>query len=246
MLTLVAVVMLVLMFSEKNRIQTQLADILNNQSEIKQRITHLEQQQKSFLDLLTQQQNRPRQANRNQGPGDNPDKVYELPIAHSPVKGNKDAAVTIVEFSDYQCPYCRKFHPELNKALAAYPNDVKYILKHFPLTMHSQAKPAAKAAFAAGEQGKYWEMSELLLANGRNLNEVMFNQFADQLGMNVEQFVKDYHEKDQQWEQMIRNDMSLGAQSGVRGTPTFFINGHKTRARNFTSFKREIDRVLKQ
>jgi len=64
--------------------------------------------------------------------------------------------------------------------------------------------------------------------------------------MGVEQFAKDYYEKDHQWEQMIRNDISLGAQSGVRGTPTFFINGHNTCARNFTSFKREIDGILKQ
>lgn len=244
-LGLAAVVLLFLVFSKHNTIQTQLADILSRQHEIQQRILSVEDQQKNLATLVIQRQNRPSIANRTQRPSENPNKIYDLPIAHSPVKGNKNAAVTIIEFSDYQCPYCRKFHPELNKVLAAYPNDVKYILKHFPLNIHHQAKSAAKAALAAIEQDKYWEMSELLLANGRHLNEHIFPQLAVQLGMNVDQFLKNYNENGQRWEEMIRKDMALGARAGVRGTPSFFINGKKTRARDYSSFKQEIDAILK-
>ncbi|MFA5260688.1 MAG: thioredoxin domain-containing protein [Candidatus Omnitrophota bacterium] len=173
-------------------------------------------------------------------------KVYKLDAAHSPVKGNPSAPITIVEFMDIQCPYCSRFHPVVDEVLAAYPDKVNFILKNFPLQFHSGARPAAKAAFAAGEQGKYHEMIKLLLDNNRELTENKFKELAGQLGLNVEKFMNDLKEKDAQYEGWIQQDIMLATQSDVRGTPTFFLGGRKTTARDLGNFKTQIDALLKQ
>ena len=173
-------------------------------------------------------------------------KVHNIPVAHSPVIGNKNALVTIVEFVDFQCPFCARFHKPVTEILKAYPNDVNYILKNFPLSFHPQARPAAKAAFAAAEQGKYKEMVDALLASGNSLSEDTFKNIAKDIGLNVNKFLKDYKDKDAQWERYIQTDISLAGQVGVRGTPTIYINGRKTTARDFLSFKNEIDAILNE
>ncbi len=173
-------------------------------------------------------------------------KIHTIDIAHSPIRGNPRAPVTVVEFLDFQCPFCQRFHPPVQQALKAYPQEVNYVLKNFPLSFHPQARPAAKAAFAAGEQGKYWEMTDLLLQNAANLSEEKFKELAQQLKLNVNKFLKDYKEKDAKWEELINKDISLGGQVDVRGTPTFYINGRKTSARDFNAFKTEIDKILNE
>lgn len=177
-------------------------------------------------------------------PPEDPTKIYTIPLAHSPVKGDKNASITIVEFVDFQCPFCARFHPPVLEALKVYPKDVNYVLKNFPLSFHAQAKPAAKAAFAAGEQGKYWEMADALLENGKSLNEETFKRLAGEVGLDVTKFMDDYANEDEKWEEYINKDMALAQQVGVRGTPTFYINGRKTNARDFSSFKKEIDQIL--
>jgi protein-disulfide isomerase len=183
-------------------------------------------------------------AARQAPPAEDLSKVHTIPVVHSPVRGNKKASVTIVEFVDFQCPFCARFHPPISEVLKAYPNDVNYILKNFPLSFHQQARIAAKAAFAAGEQGKYWEMADALLENGKALSEEKFKETAGNLGLNVEKFMDDYKNKDAQWEKWIQEDMDLAQTVDVRGTPTFYINGQKTNARDFSSFKSEIDKIL--
>jgi protein-disulfide isomerase len=177
-------------------------------------------------------------------PAEDPNKVYDIDVAHTPVAGNKNAPITLVEFVDFQCPFCARFHPPMVEAANAFPKKVNYMIKNFPLSFHPQAKSAAKAAFAAGEQGKYMEMADALLTNGSNLTEELYEQLAKDLGLNVKKFLKDYKEKDDQWEDYIQEDMALGGRVDVRGTPTFFINGKKTRARDAASFKREIEQIL--
>ncbi|MFA5059417.1 MAG: thioredoxin domain-containing protein [Candidatus Omnitrophota bacterium] len=173
-------------------------------------------------------------------------KVYKIDVGSSPVLGNKNAKVTIVEFSDFQCPYSQRFHPVVAEVLKAYPNDVNYILKNYPLGFHPNAKPAAKASLAAGEQGKYWEMVEALFANGKELSEEKYKELAKQIGINVDQFSKDLKEKDAQWEKMIAADLKTVEEVDARGTPTFYLNGKKTRARDLAGWKAEIDAVLKE
>ncbi len=171
-------------------------------------------------------------------------KVYQIDIAHSPVLGKKDAVVTITEFVDFQCPFCARFHPVVLEAQKAFPGKVNVVLKHFPLPFHQAAIPAAKAALAAGEQGKYWEMVDGLLKNNKDLTEKKFKELAKGLGLNVAKFMKDYTDKNTLWQTYIQEDMSLGEKSQVRGTPTIYINGRKTKARGIEGFKEEINKLL--
>ena len=181
-----------------------------------------------------------------QRPQEDYNKEYKLEAGHSPIKGNPAAPISIVEFMDIQCPYCSRFHPVVDQVLATYPDKVNFILKNFPLQFHPMAKPAAKAAFAAGEQGKYYEMINLLLDNSRALSEEKFRELAGQLGLNVEKFTDDLKKKDAQYEEWISQDIMLGTQSDVRGTPTFFVGGRKTMARDLAAFKTQIDALLKK
>ncbi|MCR4337789.1 MAG: DsbA family protein [Candidatus Omnitrophica bacterium] len=177
-------------------------------------------------------------------PSEDLTKVHQIDIGKSHVRGNKEAPITIVEFVDFQCPYCARFHPVLNEVLAEYPDQVNYILKNFPLEFHQQAKGAAKAALAAGEQGKYWEMAELIFKNQRSLNKEKFEELAKEVGLNVEKFREDLEKKDAEWEKIIEEDLKLGQQVEVQGTPTFYINGRKTMARSKEEYKKAIEEIL--
>ncbi len=152
--------------------------------------------------------------------------------------------VEIVEFSDFQCPFCSRFHPVIEQVLAAYPGKVSYVIKHFPLQFHPQAKPAVKAIFAAGEQGKYWEMVDLILKDNRDVSDAKLEEYAKQLNLNMKKFGESFADKDGKFEKLIQTDIELAGKTDVRGTPTFYINGKKTMARDLDSFKREIDAIL--
>src|SRR3989338_2850142 len=115
--------------------------------DLQRRVTVLE----TKIENVGQQPQRPQQP---QVPDEDYSKAYEIPVAHSPVRGVKNAPITIVEFADFQCPFCSRFHTPILEVLKAYPDKVNYMLKNFPLPFHPEARPAAKAAFAAGEQGK--------------------------------------------------------------------------------------------
>ncbi len=172
--------------------------------------------------------------------------VYQIPVTHTPIIGAKNAPVTIVAFTDFQCPFCSRFHVPMAEAVKADPGKANYMIKNYPLSFHPQAKPAAKAALAAGEQGKYAEMADALLANNQNLGEELFKKLAKDIGLNVDKFWKDYQGKDAQWEKYIQDDIDLGNQVGVRGTPTFYINGRKTNARDTASWKAAIEQAIKE
>ena len=213
-----------------------MALLLKNQKSIDKRLAKIE----SFFEGLIK--------GSPQGRGKAPaqdKKKYDIPIEHSILIGKKMAPVTIVEFVDFQCPYCSKFHGAIEEVLKAYPKKVNYVLKNFPLSFHPQAAAASKAAFAAAEQGKYGEMVVALLSNGRKLTQDVFEKLALDMGLDVEKFKKDLQDNDAQYQAYIQKDMDLGAKVGVRGTPTFFINGVKTNARDFISYKKEIDKILK-
>jgi protein-disulfide isomerase len=171
-------------------------------------------------------------------------RVYDIPAAHSAVKGPKEAPVTIVEFVDFECPFCARFHKPVLEALAAYPEKVNYMVKHFPLSFHPNARPAAKAALAAGEQGKFFEMADALLENGRNLRPETYEKLAGDLKLDVARFKADLQKNDARYEDIIDKDLELGAEVDVRGTPTMYLNGRKTAARDLARFRKEIDAVL--
>ena len=179
-----------------------------------------------------------------QPPSEDLNKVYTIPVGNSVVVGKKDVPVTIVQFVDLQCPFCNRFYPPVKEALKAYPDKVNFIIKNFPLGFHPNARPAAKVAMAAHEQGKYIEMVELLLANGANVSADKMKEYAKQLGLNEQKLTDDLKNNDARYEAQIKADMDLGAQVDVRGTPTFYINGKKTTARDFNGFKAKIDALL--
>jgi protein-disulfide isomerase len=177
--------------------------------------------------------------------GPDPNKVYAVKAGASPAKGPKDARVTIVEFSDFQCPYCSKVGPTLEKVLDDYPNDVRVVYKHYPLSFHKQALPAALASEAAGRQGKFWEMHDLLFQNQRNLSYEAFKGYASQLGLDVAKFEEDY--KSPELAKQIEADVALARSLGVTGTPGFFVNGRfLSGAQPYAAFKQKIDEELKK
>jgi protein-disulfide isomerase len=175
--------------------------------------------------------------------GPEPSKVYELPVGNSPIRGPENAAVTIVEFSDYQCPFCARSEPLIKDVLKAYPDKVRFVYKNLPLvSIHSNAMGAAQAAVAAGKQGKYWEMHDLLFANQRALQPDKLKEYAQQLGLDVAKFEADMNSSEVK--SAISDDMSLSRKVGVRGTPTIFVNGKLVENRSLDGFKQMIDPVL--
>lgn len=165
-------------------------------------------------------------------------------LSDAAFRGNKDAKVTIVEFSDFQCPYCQRGAKIVDEILKIYPNDVKVTFKNYPLPFHSDAKPAAKAALAAKNQGKFWEYHDLLFANQDGLNKENFIKWAKELGLDADKFAKDMDDPAEA--KKIETDMELGMQNGVQGTPAFFINGVMlSGAQPVDAFKVIIERWLK-
>lgn len=218
---------------------------LGQDQALEQRVAALESQLRNLQAVFQQVQARPQPPVPQGPPPEDLTTVHEIPVAHSPLLGaGKNAPVTIVEFVDFQCPFCARFHVPMVEAVKAFPNKVNYMVKNYPLSFHPQARPASKAAFAAGEQGKYGPMVDALLQNGNNLGEETFKKLAGDLKLNVDKFWKDYTGKDAEWEQYIRQDIDLGSRVGVQGTPTFYINGRKTNARDAEGWKKEIEQIL--
>ncbi len=149
---------------------------------------------------------------------------YDIPEDDDPVWGPEDAPITIIEFSDYECPYCQKWHVQIWPQIQeAYPDQVRLVYRDFPLTnIHPNATPAAAAANCAGEQGAYWEFSEKLF-NTQNLSVEAYLDYADQLGLDMADFSECLDSGRQNDEVMA--DYEYAVNLGVSSTPTFFVNG---------------------
>ncbi|MEI8011589.1 MAG: thioredoxin domain-containing protein [Candidatus Omnitrophota bacterium] len=179
-------------------------------------------------------------------PPEDMNRVYDLKVGDSYVNGNPEAPITIIEFSDFQCPYCVQSHPVIQEVLKAFPKDVKAVLKNYPLPFHQNARPAAKAALAAGLQGKYYPMVALLMENSKDLSEEKYKELAAKAGLNVARFLKDLKEQDAAFEKKIMADMEEALKADVRGTPSYFLNGKKVNIRNLTAWKAAIEPLLKK
>jgi protein-disulfide isomerase len=160
----------------------------------------------------------------------------------------KEPKITIVEFADYQCPYCVQAHETIEKILSSYKGKVQYIFRDFPLTeIHPQAMPAAIAAKCASSQGKYWEMHKLLFNRSpmAALSTDMYTKFATQLDLNLNDFKSCQEDKGQTISKSILADMEEGNNIGVNATPSIFINGQKYEGNlSFEGIKKEIDERL--
>ncbi len=170
---------------------------------------------------------------------------YDVPVDDDPVIGAEDAVITIIEFSDYECPFCTKWHEEVfPKILAEYPTQVRIVYRDFPLeNIHPNAIPAAEAANCAFEQGKFWEYHDLLFSGGKSLNRTTYMAYASQLNLNLETFADCLSSN--KYEQEVLGDFEFAANLGVRSTPTFFINGIAlVGAQPYEVFKQIIDGEL--
>ncbi|HEX7408985.1 MAG TPA: thioredoxin domain-containing protein [Candidatus Binatia bacterium] len=180
-----------------------------------------------------------------QAPQIDPNKVYNIPAGNSPFKGPADAPVTLALFSDFQCPFCSQIPGLVDQLLKAYPKEVKFVYKEFPLvTIHQNAMPAARAAVAASKQGKFWEMHDKLFANQRALQADNLKQYAKDIGLDAAKFEQDLASPDVQKE--IDDDVRLAQQSQVSGTPTLFLNGKRVTNRTFEGLKQMVEEALKQ
>lgn len=161
-----------------------------------------------------------------------------------PIRGAKDALVTIVEFSDYECPFCSKVEPTLAKILEEYKGDVRIIFSHHPLSFHKNAKLAHQAAYAAGLQNKFWEMHDMLFKNQRKLSENDLMGYAKKLDLDMVKFAADL--KDPKTVAAIDKYLDDAAKQGISGTPNFLINGFSVSgAQPYEKFKEKIDNALK-
>ena len=169
----------------------------------------------------------------------------KIEVGNSPVTGAKDAKVTIIEFSDFQCPFCKRGKDTMEQILKAYPNDVRVVFKHMPLSFHKMAKPCALATIAAGKQGKFWEMHNEFFDNQGSLSDEFIVATAKKLGLNIDKFNADRGSKAA--EEQLNADIALAGKNGISGTPGFFVNGVAVKgAYPFDHFKKIIDRWLQK
>jgi protein-disulfide isomerase len=170
----------------------------------------------------------------------------EVSVAGAPVRGNPNAPVTIVEFSDFHCPFCRRAHPVIQQVLAKYGDRVRLVYKDMPLdNLHPNARAAAEAGHCAAEQGKFWEFHDKLFASEPDSSPATLNRLAQESGINVAPFEACY--KARRFKAQVDASSQEGTRLGVTGTPTFFINGRTvTGALPLDSFVKVIDEELKR
>lgn len=145
--------------------------------------------------------------------------------ADDPAEGAKEPLVTIVEYSDFECPYCSKLANAMSSVVAANEADVRLVFKQFPLPMHARAEPAARAALAAHAQGQFWGMHDRLFADKSKLSDADFERYATELGLDLEKFRAAL--KDEATQKRVLDEMNEGRVLQVASTPTFFVNGRK-------------------
>jgi protein-disulfide isomerase len=148
-----------------------------------------------------------------------------IPLTGSPGRGPEDARVVIVEFADFECPFCQKIAPELEAIWEKRRDKVRFVYKYFPLPMHPHGEIAARAAIAAQMQGKFWEMEKLLFSHGQSLEQPDLESYAASIGLDMDRFRKDMQSPEAK--ARIDADRKLGDDLNVRGTPAIFIDGRE-------------------
>lgn len=135
----------------------------------------------------------------------------------------ENAKVVLVEYSDFECPFCERHHPSMQQAVEDFGDDVAWVMRHFPLSFHPQAEPAALASECAADQGAFWEFGDTLFANQGLLSDDYYVEVAGDLGLNVSQFEDCYESAE--FKSAVSEDYASGAAAGVQGTPATFVNG---------------------
>lgn len=188
---------------------------------------------------------RPAAPQQQQGRRPDPDKVYALKTEGAPAKGPANAPITIVEVSDFQCPFCSRVVATLDRIHEVYGDQVRVVWKNYPLAMHPDAPLAHLAAMAAADQGKFWEYYKTLFANQKNLKRPDLVKYAGEVGLDVAKFERDLDAKTGQ--SRIDADMREADAIGDFGTPSFFINGRfLSGAQPFETFAAKINTELRR
>jgi protein-disulfide isomerase len=167
----------------------------------------------------------------------------KVATADSPSQGSTNAPIEIVEFSDFQCPYCLRAHPTVKQVLDTYGNKIRFVYRNYPLPSHPNARPAAEAAQCANEQGQFWAYHDRLFADQSKLSDTDLKASAAALGLDAGKFNAcfDSHK----YKARVDADLQAGNEAGVDGTPAFFINGRMlSGAQPYDEFKRVIDEEL--
>src|SRR6185369_789247 len=175
------------------------------------------------------------------GAGDGVER-FRVPVEGT-ARGPANAKVTIVAFSDFQCPFCSRVVPTLDKIAKEYPTQVRFYFRHNPLPFHADAPLASQAAIAAEQQGKFWEMHDKMFTNQQNIKRPDLEKYAQELGLDMNKFKAALDSGSGKGR--IDGDMAIGRQIGVQGTPNFFINGRQlTGAQPYDAFKKLIDEEI--
>ena len=170
--------------------------------------------------------------------------VFEISIEDRPWRGGANAPVTVIEFTDFECPSCGATQPELEEVAREFGAKVKLVARNFPLDQHKRAFDAAEAAEAAREQGKYWEYAALLFKNQKALEVDKLKEYASRLGLDRKRF--DVALDSHKYAGRVKQDLVDGEKIGVDSTPTVFINGKRTRARTREDLRAAIEAALKE
>lgn len=205
-------------------------------------IEEIKANQEKILAKIDQMKDKaPRRPQRPRGP--DPSKVYSFPVGEAAVKGANDAWITIIEVSDFQCPFCSRVNSTLDEVRKSYGDDVRIVFKHNPLPFHKRAMPAALAAECASEQDKFWPMHDKLFANSRALEDADLEKYAKEVGVNMGRWKSCFTGK--KFEKRVQQDQRIASSLGARGTPAFFVNGRfLSGAQPFSKFKALIDEEL--
>ncbi|HYV46932.1 MAG TPA: thioredoxin domain-containing protein, partial [Myxococcaceae bacterium] len=167
----------------------------------------------------------------------------DVQVGSAPVKGPKNAPVTIVEYSDFQCPFCGQAVQVVKQLEGNYKDKFRFAFKHQPLvTLHPNAQLAAEASMAANEQGKFWEYHDKLFANQRALDQPSLEKYAQEIGLDMNKFKSalDSHK----FKDAVANDSAEGFKVGADATPTFFVNGRMVQGADYNQIKAIMDDEL--
>lgn len=160
------------------------------------------------------------------------------------IRGNATSAVTLIEYSDLQCPACAAYFPLVERLVKENGDKFRFVYRNFPLSQHINAIPAAHAAGAAGKQGKFWEMHDMLFTKQTDWESAtdakgIFTEYAKTLGLDMEKFAIDIDSKEVA--DKVDADLKSGLKAGVNATPTFYLNGKKINPRDYEEFKKIIE-----
>ncbi len=174
--------------------------------------------------------------------------VWKIPVGNSPIKGPKGAPITIIEFSDFECPFCSRVEPALNKVFETYKDKVRLVWKHEPLPFHKKARPAAYLSMEArtqkGDEG-FWKAHDKLFENQKDLSDENLTKIAGELGLNMDKYKASI--KEEKYDEAIETDQESAEAFKANGTPHFFINGRRiSGAQPFENFQKIIDEEMKR